>query len=479
MKAKIIKAKSIYRILPNQPRKAKDDWHLQYAINHFRSKFPELSAANCRYDKYMVLLLLYIFTLCLLFGGPVIMKLINSIFIITYLIKFYFLVVNSSKEESDFTQIKDFPVYSIIVPLYKEKEKVSSIISALKNLNYPEEKKDVHIALEKDDAETIHEFKQYGLPSYFNLHVIPKAQPKTKPKAMNYCLPFVKGKYVAIYDAEDVPDSDQLLKVLYKFQVAGNDLACVQCRLNYYNANYNALSKYFSYEYATLFNATLPKVAELSMPVPLGGTSNHFKTEILRQVGGWDPYNVTEDAELGLRFNYFGYRTDIVESYTMEESPIHLKNWLLQRVRWFKGHVLTYFIKTSSKEKYPLSWGDYFVLNYFIGLPMICYLSFPAWLINFIINYDSIDKIPLFLNLIIIIIYNTTSALMAQNNFKRIRCVYFIVEMFYAITYSLYFLLHITAAYGAIYEMFSKPFRWNKTQHGFCNYNENAEGKDV
>ena len=81
------------------------------------------------------------------------------------------------------------------------------------------------------------------------------------------------------------------------------------------------LARYFTAEYAGHFDVFLPKLAAFGLPLPLGGSSNHFRTAALREAGGWDPYNVTEDADLGMRLARLGYRCGVIESTTFEEAP--------------------------------------------------------------------------------------------------------------------------------------------------------------
>jgi cellulose synthase/poly-beta-1,6-N-acetylglucosamine synthase-like glycosyltransferase len=142
--------------------------------------------------------------------------------------------------------------------------------------------------------------------------------------------------FTVIYDAEDRPDRNQLRHALQAFRSANDDLACVQARLCT-DTDTSWLSCYFSAEYAAHFDIFLPKLAALGLPLPLGGSSNHFRTRILREVGGWDPHNVTEDADLGMRLARFGYRSGVIDSTTYEEAPANVCVWLGQRSRWFKG----------------------------------------------------------------------------------------------------------------------------------------------
>ncbi|HCM84331.1 MAG TPA: glycosyltransferase, partial [Rhodospirillaceae bacterium] len=157
---------------------------------------------------------------------------------------------------------------------------------------------------------------------------VPESHPQTKPKACNYALPFARGEYLVIYDAEDKPEPDQLKKTLLSFQRAPENTICIQARLNYFNARENWLTRMFTLDYSLWFDLMLPGLERLGVPIPLGGTSNHFKIKVLRELHAWDPYNVTEDADLGVRITQKGYRVGIVDSTTFEEANCAIPNWI-------------------------------------------------------------------------------------------------------------------------------------------------------
>ena len=182
------------------------------------------------------------------------------------------------------------------------------------------------------------------LPPQFEIIVVPAGRPQTKPRALNYALPFCRGELLTIYDAEDIPEPDQLRKAARRFAAAAPELACLQAQLTFFNPNENWLTRQFTAEYAMLFGRLLPVLADHRLPLPLGGTSNHFRTAVLRAVGGWDPFNVTEDADLGLRLARHGYDTGTLDSLTYEEANTRLPNWMRQRARWLKGFLATWLV---------------------------------------------------------------------------------------------------------------------------------------
>lgn len=234
------------------------------------------------------------------------------------------------------------PVYTILVPLYHESNIAGKIVSSLKGIDYPQEKLDVKLLLEADDTATQSAVAGCVLPPEYEVIVVPDGQPRTKPRACNYGLERAKGEFSVIYDAEDRPDADQLRKAVWAFREADDNLVCLQASLNYFNRKQNLLTRWFTIEYSTTFDLLLPGLQTLGVPVPLGGTSNHFRTAALRRVGGWDPFNVTEDCDLGVRLYTCGHRTSMLKSTTWEEANSRPWNWIRQRSRWVKGFLQTH-----------------------------------------------------------------------------------------------------------------------------------------
>jgi glycosyltransferase XagB len=236
------------------------------------------------------------------------------------------------------------PVYTVLVPLYREARLINGLIAALARLDYPAHKLDIKIIVESDDGETIAALRRRVLPTGFEVVVVPDSPPKTKPKALCFALALARGELVTVYDAEDVPAPDQLRRAAERFAKEPPATACLQASLAWYNWRENWFTRQIAIEYASLFDVLLPALDRLGLPFPLGGTSNHFRIDALREVGAWDAYNVTEDADLGLRLARFGYRCRTLASTTLEEAPVFFGPWLRQRTRWLKGWVQTYLI---------------------------------------------------------------------------------------------------------------------------------------
>ena len=238
----------------------------------------------------------------------------------------------------------DAPVYTVLVALHDEANQVPGLIASLLRLDWPRERREVVLVCEADDDATLGAIAAHGLPQGFRVVRVPPHPLRTKPKALAYALPLTFGDLVVVYDAEDRPDPLQLREAWGAFRAGGDDLACLQAPLHIENVEDGWLTRLFAVEYSVLFDSLLPALADEGGPVPLGGTSNHFRRDHLEAAGGWDPWNVTEDADLGVRFARLGLRIGTIARQTDEEAPARWRVWRAQRTRWFKGWMQTWLV---------------------------------------------------------------------------------------------------------------------------------------
>ena len=237
----------------------------------------------------------------------------------------------------------EIPNYTVVVALYRETSVVEDLVKAIDAFDYPKGKLDIKLVVEQRDVETLSRIVELRLPGRYEVIVAPSGGPQTKPRALNIALSSARGDLVVVYDAEDIPAPDQLRLAASRF-AADKDLDCLQARLAIRNHSESWLSKLFAIEYATLFDVINPGLCALNLPIPLGGSSNHFRVPSLVGVGAWDEWNVTEDADLGIRLARFGYKVRALDSDTLEEAPYELGNWFRQRVRWQKGWMQTLIV---------------------------------------------------------------------------------------------------------------------------------------
>lgn len=372
---------------------------------------------------------------------------------------------------------RELPVYTILVPMYKEPKTLPILTSALRRMDYPLSKLDVKLILEEDDEETIQAAKDLGLEGIFEIIRVPYSLPKTKPKACNYALNFARGEYVTIYDAEDKPEPDQLKKAVAAFRMARENVACIQARLNYFNATENWLTRLFTLEYSLWFDYYLPALEVLRIPIPLGGTSNHFKMKVLREVDAWDPFNVTEDADLGVRLTQRGYSVGVLNSTTFEEANNHVPNWIRQRSRWVKGYMQTYLVHMRKPRELYRSLGPvgFWGFQFFVGGNLLTVLLLP-WILGLYIFWlvtqsNLIDPIfppwVLYLSIFNLVFGNGFFIYINMlGAFKR--SYYRLIP--YALTAPAYWVLMSVAGYKAFWQLIHNPFYWEKTHHGLSTF---------
>lgn len=238
-----------------------------------------------------------------------------------------------TKEELAKHHTHDWPLYTILCPLYNESRVLPQFVKAINKLDYPKDKLQVILLLEEGDAKTIATARRSTHGQHFQIVIVPQSLPQTKPKACNYGMHLSSGKYSVIFDAEDIPEPDQLKKAVLAFESSPENVQCIQAKLAFYNTEQNWLTRFFTLEYSLWFNLVMTGYQAINAPMPLGGTSNHFRTKFLQKIKGWDAFNVTEDCDLGIRLAVHGYKTVILETYTYEEANSSLANWLNQRSR--------------------------------------------------------------------------------------------------------------------------------------------------
>jgi len=407
--------------------------------------------------------------------------LISTFFLVAIIFKLYLSLKGSQfelhqpVERKEMASLKndDLPVYTILLPVYKESDLIKKLIWNLQSLDYPMEKLDVKLLIEEDDSMTLQAVQDLDFPAVFEVIIVPYHLPKTKPKACNYGLHFSRGEFLTIYDAEDLPDSDQLKKVVTLFRKLPDKYICVQCALNYFNRGENFLTRMFTLEYSYWFDYMLPGLDTLDIPIPLGGTSNHFRTFNLRELGAWDPFNVTEDADLGLRAYARGFKVTVANSTTYEEANNAFFNWIRQRSRWIKGYMQTYLVHMRHPLKLlrRIGFRGFLGFQFFIGAPSLTFLIYPILLIIFLI-YLVFDMqalrsfFPDWVNYLAIGNFIAGNVLMIYVNMLAVfkRRLYDLI--IFAVLNPIYWIMHSIAAYKGLWQLVTRPFYWEKTNHG-------------
>ncbi len=368
---------------------------------------------------------------------------------------------------------EQLPGYSVLVPLYKETSVLKQLVQNLSELEYPHEKLSIFLLLEEDDRGMIEAVGQMSLPPYMQCLIVPPSQPRTKPKALNVGLRQIHSEFCVVYDAEDRPDPQQLLKAVIAFNKASPKVICLQAKLAYHNPHKNLLTRFFTTEYASWFNLYIPGLAKHGLLFLLGGTSNHFRTQPLREVGAWDPYNVTEDCDLGVRIARAGYRVEFLNSTTWEEANSHVISWIKQRSRWIKGYIMTYLahMRNPLRLFQELGPAKFITFELMVGVSPLTQMMNPLfWLLTvlyLLTRWHFIELLypgPIFYlgsaSLLLgnfIALYINLNGCVLKEEFSLVKWV-FLSPM--------YWVLMSIAAWRAFRQLIFNPHYWEKTQHG-------------
>ena len=413
-------------------------------------------------------------TLTALIGG------ITFIYFTDLLFNFYLIVRSFTKSpaidisDDDLANLSDsqLPKYTILCPLYKEGNVLTQFVKGIAELSYPKDKLQVLLLLEEDDKKTIKKARELKLPSYFQLIQVPLSQPKTKPKALNYGLMHANGEYIVVFDAEDIPEPNQLKKAFLAFQRGGSKIKCIQAKLNFYNPHQNTLTKVFTAEYSLWFDLVLTGLQSINAPIPLGGTSNHFRKADIISLKGWDPFNATEDADLGMRIVKGGYRTAIINSETYEEANSEMKNWFFQRTRWIKGYMQTYLVHMRKPNDF--SFAHLLTFQLVVGGKVTSMLINPLmWILTIIYftmrskygsTIDSFFPTPIFYMGVFSLVCGNFLYMYYYMIGAAKRRQFGIIK--YVLAVPLYWLGMSAAAYIAGFNLLVNPHYWSKTKHG-------------
>lgn len=364
----------------------------------------------------------------------------------------------------------ELPIYTIILPVYREAGVLPALVEAIGALDYPRDRLDVKIVVEADDIATRAVAEALAIDGDVEVIAAPQGEPRTKPRALNIALAFARGDFVTVYDAEDRPHPDQLRAALASFAHGGPELACLQAPLGWYNANENWLTRQFAVEYAAQFHVVLPALARWGWALPLGGTSNHFRVSALRAVGGWDPYNVTEDADLGFRLATNGYRSGVIAPPTLEEATTTLAAWTKQRSRWVKGFLQTWLVHMRAPARLARGGGAgaFAALHLTVGLSALSSLLHAPLIglaaatgIYGVVNGGM--AAPAWAGFGLLAAGYAVSAACGAVGLARAGARHLAGQTAFM---PLYWLLHSPAALRAWSELATRPHYWAKTRHG-------------
>jgi glycosyltransferase XagB len=457
---------------------------LDFAVNGLRRHSPEMSASVLVTVRQRVVLLLAaaLVAACAIrfpWGTAVgAATTLTVVYLVTLGDRLYLFVkalnhhpaLEVSDEEALSLPDDELPVYTILLPVREEHD--IEVLRSVRALEYPLDKLDIRLLLEADDTDTILTATRCGAEEFTQLVLMPVAEPRTKPKALNYGLYGGRGELVTIYDAEDIPDPLQLRKVAAVFRKAP-EIDCIQAIIKFHERGpKNSLTRWFTSEYDVWHGYMMPALMRDCSPIPLAGTSNHMRMRTLVEIGGWDPHNVTEDADIGIRLARLGHSTVVIDSVTYEEANSDAINWIRQRSRWYKGFLQTFLVHTRHPILLWRQLGTKRMLrfaNVTLGTPLlpianaVFWWLIPAWVLGqpqFIRHL--FPPFTYYAGLVSLIFGNAAVVYMGLIACRVERKPHLALA---ALFVPFYWVLMAVAAVKACLQLLFQPTYWEKTQH--------------
>lgn len=389
---------------------------------------------------------------------------------------------------------RSFPKISLLIPAYREAVVLRDCIKGACEAEYPRNKLEIIVLTEKGDTDTIsvaNEAKrEFGIK---HIQIETTDEPRGKPRALNQALRGVDSDIIGVLDAEDVIEPLLFKKAAYKIQIGNYD--AVQGILDMVNEDDGLKNLHFRAEYGYWFRMYLPALESAGYPIPLGGTSNFIRTKVLKEIGGWDSYNLTEDFELGLRLynnnksvglddsietttrakdlsllqNKYEYNVSAMKTVTKEESPLYVKSWIRQRTRWQRGKIQTLRGMYANPPENRLKRLHSTIMSF---IPHVSVISFTGVILSV---YVFASGIPLPYPILIfsyadLLCVGVYSAMQGMGYLKSIRGrrsrFRKLKALFIAMTTPLYWILLYIADIRALkQEYVDKAIFWEKTEH--------------
>jgi cellulose synthase/poly-beta-1,6-N-acetylglucosamine synthase-like glycosyltransferase len=248
--------------------------------------------------------------------------------------------VRSRRKRTQNNYANEEPKFSIIVPTKDEETVIGRCLNGLLDLDYPKDKLEIIVVDGNSADATCKVCSDFSAKYPGSFKIVNEKESKGKPTALNLALPYATGQIVGVFDADSVPEKDVLRKVASYF--GDKQLMAVQGRTTSLNEKRNILTRVVSAEEKAWYQALLSGREKLQLFVPLNGSCQFIRRNVLEELGGWDEASLTEDVELALRLVEKKYSIKYADDVCCgQETPNGLRDLIKQRVRWYRGYMET------------------------------------------------------------------------------------------------------------------------------------------
>lgn len=390
---------------------------------------------------------------------------LNYVLLLSFRISNNFFKKPTTTDNAFIGHLSSWPSFSILVPLKNEDEVIHVTLRSIEAFDYPQYLMQVIIVVEETDQLTRRSLRSVTLPSFFKVLLIPALPPYTKGRALLHALPIATGEYITVYDAESRPEPSQLRKAAWALAEA-KETTCFQAKISISNRSSSWISRHFAGEYYEWYERHMRALSAQGLPFGLGGNSFFLSKNALEKAGAWDPFNVTEDADLSVRLIEQGVKLQLLESITTESCPDSATNWINQRTRWNKGLFITQLVhlrRTLFSRGFGLEgWSSFWLPMISSALTPFFNIYIPIFMIMSDLSYATTTAMSL--SLWMLLAFNLGCSWVI--NFKTYRELG-IKQSALGIFWDTfrYLFLHLGAGFKAYGEYFLAPMHWHKTDH--------------
>lgn len=311
-----------------------------------------------------------------------------------------------------------YPLVTVQLPVYNELYVVERLIDSVCAFNYPKDRFEIQVLDDSDDesveliAARVKEWQAKGLQIQ---HVRRPTREGFKAGALQYGMGFSKGEFIAIFDADFMPEKDFLLRTLVHF--SNDNIGLVQTRWQHMNEDYSLLTRLQAFALDAHFSVEQKGRNAGGYFMNFNGTAGVWRRTCIDDAGGWHSDTLTEDLDLSYRAQLKGWRFNFIEQIqSPSELPMVMNAIKSQQFRWTKGaaEVARKNLWKVLRAKLPLGIKVHATFHLLNSLLFICILatgvlSVPLLVVkanlpelNDIIKYASVFMLSL---LILILFY--------------------------------------------------------------------------
>ncbi len=249
---------------------------------------------------------------------------------------------------------EEYPLVTIQLPIFNERYVIHRLLESITAIDYPISKLEIQVLDDSTDDTveiTAEEILKYTKEGFDIQHITRADRVGYKAGALKSATTFAKGEFIAIFDADFLPEKDFLKKTLRHF--SDPQVGVVQTRWEHLNQNYSLLTKVQAFQLNVHFTVEQLGRKVGNLLLQFNGTAGVWRKSTINDAGGWEADTLTEDLDLSYRAQLKGWKIIYLEDVVAPaELPSEMSGLKSQQFRWMKGGAET------AKKVLPTVWAS-------------------------------------------------------------------------------------------------------------------------